>query len=103
MSNVYAEMTLTPDQVDQPLKVVTFFWEDERTLASQTFQRAQRIRQALAEEICYDRGLVLQLVLTELSSEELDVLEMLTRRCREVRKLEREKADAQVVTMLAPV
>ena len=100
MNKWYAGMALSSNEADQPLKVATFFWEDEHTLTGETFQRVQRIRQTLSEEICCDRGLVLQLVLTELSAAELDVLEMFAQRCREVRQIEREQAHMAAFTIL---
>ncbi len=93
-------MALPLNEANQPLKVATFFWEDEHALTAETFQRAQRIRQTLCEEICRDRGLVLQLVLTELSAAELDVLESFAQRCREVRQIEPEQTHMATFTIL---
>ncbi len=100
MNKLYAEMALFPNEADQPLKVTTFFGEDEHTLTSETFQRVQRIRQTISEEICRDRGLVLEFVLTGLSAAELDVLEMFAQRCREVRQIECEQAHMAAFTIL---
>lgn len=68
-------------------------------MTDEKFLRVQHIREILANEICCDRGLAMQLVLTEMPEEELQVLEMFARRCQEVRAMEVEQANMPAFTI----
>lgn len=73
---------------DTSIEMRTFFWEGTHTMSEEKFRRVQHIHDTMTSEFCCDRGLVMELVLTELSDEELRVLEKVMQRCREARRRE---------------
>lgn len=89
-----------PEHPAYGIKIMTFFWEKEHLVSDEQFRRVQHIRDTLADEMCCDRGLAMQLVLTELSEAELAVLERLVRRCQEVRQCEQDQSNLAPLTLL---
>lgn len=83
----------SPSNHEHEMKVAAFFWEGEHTMSDATFKRVTKIRDALNSEFCADRGLAMELLMTELSEEELQVLEKVIDRCRAIR--DREAASGQ--------
>lgn len=83
--HIYAQ---GPPGGEAEVQVTTFFWEGAHTMTTTRFHRVRQIHAVMTSEFCCDRGLVLEMVLSELADEELRVLEKVIQRCQAARQVE---------------